>query len=102
MDGLPGMKRGLAAAKTYNVPPLKKMVGPLAPTRYHSGLGFSTLQVLIIALLMFFLGLATALYGREALDIVTETVKGSPLELHVGNLTQRATQEGISGIWATQ
>lgn len=31
MDGLPAMRRGLAVGKQFDVAPLKKMVGPLAP-----------------------------------------------------------------------
>ncbi|KAK5121652.1 hypothetical protein LTR85_004824 [Meristemomyces frigidus] len=56
MDGLPGMPRGLAAGKREKVTPLKKMVGPLAPTRYRDGQGFGTSQVLVMLLASFLLG----------------------------------------------
>ena len=102
MDGLPGMKRGLTAAKTHKVSPIKKMVGPLAPTRYQAGLGSNTLQVFLITLLSFLLGLAVPTYGRAAVDIVSNTVKGSPLEVNVGNWTARSSMEGLPGVWATQ
>lgn len=102
MDGLPGMKRGLKAAKTYNVAPIKKMVGPLAPTKYQSGYGFSVLQVMLIALIAFFVGLAVATYGQEAAGLVNEVVRGQGLELKVGNGSQRSPLEGLSGLWATR
>jgi hypothetical protein len=102
MDGLPGMKRGLTAAKTYNVSPIKKMVGPLAPTRYQAGLGFNTSQVLLIALLSFLIGLAVSTYGQTAMTLLSETAKGSPLEVHVGNWTTKSPVEGLSGLWATR
>ncbi|KAH9889124.1 hypothetical protein F4778DRAFT_773353 [Xylariomycetidae sp. FL2044] len=37
MDGLPGMRRGLAAVEAHGIEPLKKMVGPLAPARNPGG-----------------------------------------------------------------
>ena len=101
MDGLPGLKRGLAAGKKFHVAPIEKMVGPLAPKRYSSGYGFSVLQVLLIALLAFFAGLAVAVYGRTAADFIKYGVKDSPLELKVGNWTQLASREGLIGLWST-
>ncbi|KAK5175840.1 uncharacterized protein LTR77_000980 [Saxophila tyrrhenica] len=101
MDGLPGMKRGLSAGKKHKVEPLKKMVGPLAPTRYHAGLGFSLLQTLLIALLAFMVGLAVAWYGGPMIEDVLSGVKSSPLDLHVPNWTQAASRDRLSGLWAT-
>ncbi|KAI0602808.1 hypothetical protein F4775DRAFT_535816, partial [Biscogniauxia sp. FL1348] len=59
MDGLPGMPRGLVAAKKYSVEPVKKMVGPLAPkngmvtrTELHISyivIAFLTLLVALLA-----------------------------------------------------
>ena len=34
MDGLPGMNAGQSTMKAEKITPLKKMVGPLAPTHY--------------------------------------------------------------------
>lgn len=102
MDGLPGMKRGLTAAKANNVAPIKKMVGPLAPTKYQSGYGFTVLQVMLIALIAFLMGLAVTTYGQDAAGLVREMVKGQGLELKVGNGSQRSPLEGLSGLWATR
>jgi hypothetical protein len=103
MDGLPGMKRGLQAAKTYNVAPIKKMVGPLAPTKYQAGYGFSVLQVLSIALIAFLVGLAVAMYGRDVADMLKEGMKGSGL-LETGTRSEGlkpSPLEALSGLWAT-
>ena len=68
MDGLPGMRRGLAAGKREKVVPIKKMVGALAPTRYQNGLGFSVSQVILIAMLSALVGAILASYGAMLLD----------------------------------
>ena len=96
------MRRGITAAKTHKVAPIKKMVGPLAPTRYQFGYGFTSLQVLLIALMSFLIGLAVAYYGRSVAELVAAGVKGSPLETKVGNLTHGASLEGLTGLWATR
>ena len=64
MDGLPGMQRGVTAARTYSVAPIKKMDGPLAPTKYQFGYGFNSFQVMLIALMSFLVGLAVAYYAE--------------------------------------
>jgi len=64
MDGLPGMRRGLLAGKRDRVAPIKKMVGPLAPSRYENGLGFRLGHVLLLILLSFLLGFTLASYGQ--------------------------------------
>ena len=65
MDGLPGLRRGLAAGKREKVAPIQKMVGPLAPTAYRYGNGFSAGQVMIIALLSMLVGILIATYATE-------------------------------------
>lgn len=57
------MNRAQVMRKKHNVTPLKKMVGPLAPTRYQSGYGVSLQLVIMIALMAFCLGLAAAVYA---------------------------------------
>ncbi|KAK4541623.1 hypothetical protein LTR36_007767 [Oleoguttula mirabilis] len=63
MDGLPGMPRGLAAGKREKVTPLKKMVGPLAPTRYNYGQGYTVAQVFVMVLGSFLLGAMLTSYA---------------------------------------
>lgn len=70
MDGLPAMKLGMQAGKQYTVEPLKKMVGPLAPSnnqRFRSGL--SVEAVMLIALLSFIVGASLALYSPILLPL---------------------------------
>jgi hypothetical protein len=68
MDGLPGMRRALEAGKKEKVAPIKKMVGPLAPTRYNYQQGFTAQQVLLFVVLAFVIGLLTAVYGPTVLQ----------------------------------
>ncbi len=70
MDGLPGMRRGVETAKSENVKPIKKMVGPFAPTSEYPRTrlaGQVPIQYLIIvALLGFCMGIAgTAFVGLQ-------------------------------------
>ena len=99
MDGLPGMHRALVAGKKHGVAPIKKMVGPLAPTKYQSGYGFAAQQVILIAFASFLVGLAAAFYGPILYEVVVNGVKASPLEVNVVNMTQVPSLEGLSGLW---
>lgn len=87
MDGLPGMKRGTWAAKEFNVAPIKKMVGPLAPTQYTAGVGWNMFQVLLIALLSFLLGSAITLYAPVLRQMVIEATGQSKADLSFSNFT---------------
>jgi hypothetical protein len=77
MDGLPGMRRGLAAGKRHKVTPIVKMVGPFAPKRYHNGYGFGLSHVMLIALLSFVIGLLLA----AKVPFVLEKVRDVDLNL---------------------
>ncbi|KAI0848482.1 hypothetical protein F5Y00DRAFT_238437 [Daldinia vernicosa] len=57
MDGLPGMPRGLKAARFYAIEPVKKMVGPLAPKNgvnlgARSGFLLEHFVIIVLALLL--------------------------------------------------
>jgi hypothetical protein len=70
MDGLPGMKRGVETAKKENVKPIKKMVGPFAPSAENPQTRVAgqvpELYLVIVALLSFCMGIAaTALTGLQ-------------------------------------
>ncbi len=70
MDGLPGMRRGVETAKRENVKPIKKMVGPFAPTSKYPRTRVAgqvpILYLIIVALLSFCIGIAaTALTGVQ-------------------------------------
>lgn len=70
MDGLPGMQRGLTAAKKYSVQPIKKMVGLNAPgpgSYKTSNGGFTLEQVLLVVLLAFLAGVFAASFRPELL-----------------------------------
>jgi len=96
MDGLPGMQRAVVAGKKHSVAPIKKMVGPLAPTKYQFGYVFTVQQVFMIALLSFLVGLAVAYYGQTVLEIVT--INRTPLETNMGNETYGSSFEGLAGL----
>lgn len=60
MDGLPAMRRGLAAGKEFDITPLKKMVGPLAPKKNGVTMGqdgFTLEQLIIVFITAFIAGL---------------------------------------------
>jgi len=70
IDGLPGMRRGVETAKRENVKPVKKMVGPLAPTLQYPRTRVPgqvpMLHLIIVALLSFCMGItATILTGMQ-------------------------------------
>ena len=102
MDGLPALQRGAVAAKKYSIAPIKKMIGPVAPTRYKHGFGFTAQQVLLIALLNFFIGLAVAFYAHGVAEKVVQVIKGSPLELNIDNMTHAPSLDGLTGLWSTK
>ena len=92
MDGLPGMKVGLQAGKQYSVEPLKKMVGPLAPSNNQKfRTGVSVEYIALIALLSFMIGAVLALYAPvllpfaqdklQARHLLNTTLLGDPLHL---------------------
>lgn len=88
MDGLPGMQRGTWAAKEFSVAPIKKMVGPLAPTRYTAGAGWNAQQVLMIALLSFLMGLAVAFFGPVMREMALDAAGQGKADLTLDNLTR--------------
>lgn len=74
------------------------MVGPLAPTQYQFGLGFAPLQVILIALLAFLIGVAIAFYGRPVAEMLVE----SKPDIVIRNMTQGSPLNGWSQLWATR
>ena len=77
---------------------VKKMVGPMAPTRYQFGYGFTTLHVALIALLSFLIGFAVANYGRTVAEMFVE----SKPDLIIQNMTHGTKLEGLSQLWTTR
>ena len=70
MDGLPGMRRAVETAKRENVKPMKKMVGPLAPsstyTRSRTAWQVPAVYLIIVMFLSFGMGImATVLSGIQ-------------------------------------
>ena len=74
------------------------MVGPLAPTRYQFGFGFSSQQVILIALLSFLIGLAVAFYGRPVAEMFVE----SKPDMIIRNMTHNTPFESLTHLWATR
>ena len=79
-------------------PTVKKMVGPLAPTRYQHGYAFTAQQVILVALMSFLIGLAMAFYGRPMADMLVE----SKPDTIIRNITYHTRLEGLSQLWATR
>lgn len=79
MDGLPGMKRGLAAGRQHKVVPIKKMVGPLAPSRYQKSF-YTFRDLVLVAVLSLLIGVLGAKYGPQVAEQCRELV---PAELRV-------------------
>ena len=72
MDGLPGMRRGVATAKRENVKPVKKMVGPYGEMvntlRTHRANAVSVWYLIIVALGSFFLGIVATVLAPSKLQ----------------------------------
>jgi hypothetical protein len=84
MDGLPGMKIGLATAKTEKIAPIVKMVGPKAPKTNGTGYAVHTQkQIQLIILLSFLLGVFAALYGLPLWNQVKSLVGNEGLRAAV-------------------
>jgi len=93
MDGLPGMKRALDAARRENVEPIKKMKGPFAPENMRSLLAqsYRVEHVILVAILFFLLGIGAVLYGpivaeRFAMAFLTARKAGTIPMYFSGNL----------------
>lgn len=94
MDGLPGMKRALKTAKRERVEPIKKMVGPHAPSAQKKAQNrnvASDPSMMSIAITSFFLGVVVAFFlmeyargdlirdfaaGREMLQAIVHDLEG--------------------------
>ncbi|KAK5138450.1 hypothetical protein LTR08_000036 [Meristemomyces frigidus] len=76
MDGLPGLPRAMEVGKEQNVAPIKKMVGPLALSRYHYGQGYTAAQVLLMVLASFLLGVAMTQYAPSLLSVGEKLATG--------------------------
>lgn len=65
MDGLPGTNNGQTTMKAENITPLKKMVGPLAPTHYRNGAKFGTEHLFLAAVVSALFTAIVLLYGAQ-------------------------------------
>lgn len=90
MDGLPGMKKALEVGKTAKVEPIKKMVGPLAPTNRRLGRRALVVEnVVMIALLSLVIGVCLGLYGEAVAALaapLAHSLRGSPRSVSLGSL----------------
>ena len=80
MDGLPAMKVGLQAGKQLSVEPLKKMVGPLAPSNNRSFRGGLPIEyAVLVAVLSLVVGALLTLYAPVLLPFAQEKISTRPL-----------------------
>jgi hypothetical protein len=78
MDGLPGTKNAQLTMKAEKITPLKKMVGPLAPTHYgYPSARFGVEHLLLVAVLSAFSTYLLLLYGAQ---IASALLNGLPAD----------------------
>lgn len=67
MDGLPALNTAQKARVQDNIEPMRKMVGPLAPTRYHheNANRFGVLHLILAALIAAILSALVTRYGFD-------------------------------------
>lgn len=70
MDGLPALHVAQKAMIEEKIEPLKKMVGPLAPSRYQNGNRFGLEHLVLVALVTALVTAIVMRYGVEAARIV--------------------------------
>jgi hypothetical protein len=81
IDGMPGMRRGVETAKRESVEPIKKMVGPLAPTYSIASLSKSNVTaplwvLVLVASVAFFLGILAVGWWNGDMDISFSNGRG--------------------------
>lgn len=81
MDGLPGLPRAMIAGKREKVAPIKKMVGPLAPTQYRYMDGYTPTQMVAIAMVAFLMGVALTPYMPMLVEVGSRWDAGSIRQL---------------------
>jgi len=102
IDGLPGMKRGNLARKKWNVTPLKKMIGPMAPTAYDAGTGVSVRYAILIALMSFIVGLLVASTAMNVLQPMKIKAETSRFDTNLRNMTYMPFADGLTRLWMTK
>jgi hypothetical protein len=76
MDGLPGTKNAQLTMKAEKITPLKKMVGPLAPTNYgYPSARFGVEHLLLVAVVSALSTYLLLLYGAQ---IASALLNGLP------------------------
>ena len=78
MDGLPGTKNAQLTMKAEKITPLKKMVGPLAPTHYgYPSARFGAEHLLLVAVVTALSTYLLLLYGAQ---IASALLDGLPAD----------------------
>jgi hypothetical protein len=71
MDGLPGTHNAQVTMNAENITPLKKMVGPLAPTRFGSSKArFGSEHLLLVAVVSVLSTYLLLLYGAQIASVL--------------------------------
>lgn len=65
MDGLPALNIAQKARIQENIEPLRKMVGPLAPTHYQNGNRFGVEHLILVALVTAIVSALVTRYGFD-------------------------------------
>lgn len=70
MDGLPALHIAQKTRVQERIEPLKKMVGPHAPTHYQNGNRFSLEQLLLVAFVTAVVTAFLVTYGLDAANVL--------------------------------
>ena len=78
MDGLPGLHIGQETMKSEKITPLKKMVGPLAPTHYgYPKARFGIEHLMIVAVFSILCTYFLMIYGAQVASALSNRVPAS-------------------------
>lgn len=79
MDGLPGTHVGQSTMKAEKITPLKKMVGPLAPTHYgYPKARFGVEHLILVAVVSVLSTYFLLLYGVQIASVLSNRLPVGP------------------------
>lgn len=81
MDGLPAMHVAQKTMLQERIEPLKKMVGPLAPTRYQNGNRFGVEHLVLVAVMTAIITAILMSFGADTARAVAVRLPASPSRL---------------------
>ncbi|KAG8169131.1 hypothetical protein KVR01_001880 [Diaporthe batatas] len=86
MDGLPALHVAQKARKEHQIEPLKKMVGPLAPTHYHNTHRFGLEHILLAVFLTATITALVTTYGLDTAQFIATRIPADASRMVQGPL----------------